>query len=272
MQVGYALKKYIGRYFTLILTINVGNTNISIGGYTPDDKLLFKSVISTQSLLTADEYAIKFMDILKLNDCKTKNITGVAISNVVTPLSSVIKLAVRKLTDEKIIVVGPGIKTGINIKTDDPAVLGADLVCLAVGALKKYNPPSIIIELGTATVISAIDSNRLFRGTSIIPGMKISLKALSNACAQLPDVEMNYKSGAIIGTNTVHSMQSGIIISTACMLDGMILRFKELIGSDAIVICTGEYAKLVIPHCKSDVIHDETLDLYGLNLLYKKNA
>ncbi len=256
----------------MILTFNVGNTNIAVGGYSPDGKMLFKSEISTQSTLTKDEYAIKFMDILKLYSCDLNEITGAAISNVVTPLSSVIKGAVKKLTNGKIIVVGAGIKTGVNIKTDDPAVLGADLVCSAAGALAKYNPPCIIIELGTAIVISAIDKNRLFIGTSIIPGMKISLKALSSACAQLPDVAMSFDKGNVIGTNTAESMQSGIIIGTAAMLDGMILRFKEIIGEDAMVIATGEQAEIAISHCRENIIFDETLVLDGLYLLYKKNV
>lgn len=257
----------------MILTIDVGNTNITLGGYEASGgKLLFLSGISTQSALTADEYAVKFIDILKLNGCNPSDIEGAVISNVVAPMQPTIKSAVKRITGSKVIFVGPGIKTGINIKTNDPAALGTDLVCGAVSVLNKYTLPSIIFKLGTATVISAVDRNRNFLGVSIVPGVELSLKALSASAAQLPDVNTELSGNILIGTNTVEAMQSGSIIGTACMIDGMILRYKEVIGQDASVIATGTVAGIIIPHCREKIILDETLISDGLYLLYKKNA
>lgn len=257
----------------MILTFDVGNTYIVIGGFDHDnDKSLFLSRISTQSSLTADEYAIKILDILRLNGYQSADIEGAAISNVVTPLTSVIKNAVKMLTSKKIINVGPGIKTGVNIKIDDPAVLGSDIVCGAVSAMEKYNPPCIIFELGTATVISAIDKNSYFLGGSIIPGVTLSLKALSSSCAQLPDVNIDLFGDRLIGRNTVEAMQSGSILGAASMIDGMIMRYKEVIGQNAITIATGFMASSIVPHCRENILLDETLLIDGLYTLYKKNT
>lgn len=256
----------------MILTIDVGNTNIVFAGFSQkNDGLLFLSRISTQTALTADEYAVKFLDILRLYGFNSTDIEGAIISNVVTPISSVIKGAVKRLSDKKILVVGPGIKTGLNIKIDNPAVLGSDLVCGAVSAMEKYSPPCIIFELGTATVISAIDKNRHFLGASIIPGVMLSLKALSSAAAQLPDINTELSGDILIGTNTVEAMQSGSIIGTACMIDGMTMRFKEIIGEDANVVATGAIAATILPFCRENIILDETLIVDGLYAIYKRN-
>ena len=255
----------------MIFTVDAGNTNIVIGGF-ENEKLLFTSRIATQTALMADEYAVKFNEILSLYGYSSSGIEGAIISSVVTPLTPVLKSALSRLTSRKIITVGPGIKTGVNIRIDDPAVLGADLVCGAVGAMEKYDPPCIIFDLGTATTISAIDRGRFFLGGSIIPGVKISLKALSATAAALPDINTELTGNVLIGTNTVDSMKSGSIIGTASMMDGMAIRYKEVIGEDASVIATGGLASSIVPHCREKFILDETLLLDGLYSLYKKNA
>lgn len=254
----------------MIFTIDGGNTNIVLGGF-ENDKLVFLSRIATQSFLTSDEYAIKFIDILKLNNRTPSDIEGSIISNVNTPLTPVFKRAMKTISDKKVLCVGPGIKTGVNIKIDDPSVLGADLVCGAVGAMEKYNPPCIIFDLGTATTISVIDRNRLFLGGSIIPGVKVSLKALSSTAAALPDVSAELSDSNIIGRNTVEAMQAGIILGNASMMDGMIIRYKEIIGDDAVVIATGGLAESIVPHCRENIILDNTLLIDGLYSIYKKN-
>ena len=157
----------------MIFAVDAGNTNIVLGGF-DNDKLLFLSRIATQTALTADEYAVKFSEILRLNGHSPDDIEGAIISSVVTPLTPAFGYALKKLTDSKVVTVGPGIKTGVNIKIDDPAALGADLVCGAVGAMEKYDPPCVIFDLGTATTISAISRDRIFLGGSIIPGVKVS--------------------------------------------------------------------------------------------------
>ena len=255
----------------MIFTVDAGNTNIVLGGF-ENEKLLFTSRIATQTALMSDEYAVKFSEILSLYGHSSSEIEGAIISSVVTPLTPVLKDALSRLTGRKIITVGPGIKTGVNIRIDDPAVLGADLVCGAVGAMEKYDPPCVIFDLGTATTISAIDRGRFFLGGSIIPGVKVSLKALSATAAALPDINTELTGNVLIGTNTVDSMKSGSIIGTASMMDGMAVRYKEVIGEDAVVIATGGLASAIVPHCREKFILDETLLLDGLYSLYKKNA
>lgn len=257
--------------FFMIFTVDAGNTNIVLGGF-ENDRLLFTSRVATQTALMADEYAVKFSEILTLYGYKPSDISGAIVSSVVTPLTPVFKIALERLGSFKTIVVGPGIKTGVNIKIDDPAALGADLVCGAVGAMEKYDPPCVIFDLGTATTISAIDRNRFFLGGSIIPGVKVSLKALSATAAALPDINTELTGDVLIGTNTVDSMKSGSIIGTASMMDGMAIRYKEAIGQDASVIATGGLAPAIVPYCREKFILDETLLIDGLYTLYKKNA
>ncbi len=255
----------------MILTVDAGNTNIVLGGF-ENDKLLFLSRIATQTALMPDEYAVKFSEILALYGHKASDIEGAAVSSVVTPLTPAFKFALKRLSDCPVVTVGPGIKTGVNIRIDDPAALGADLVCGAVGAMEKYDPPCVIFDLGTATTISAIDRNRFFLGGSSIPGVKVSLKALSSAAAALPDINTELSGDVLIGTNTVDCMKSGSIIGTASMMDGMAVRYKEAIGADAAVIATGGLAGTVLPYCREKFILDETLLIDGLYSLYKKNA
>lgn len=255
----------------MVFTVDAGNTNIVIGGF-ENDKLLFTSRVATQTALMADEYAVKFGEIISLYGHEASSIEGSIISSVVTPLTPVLNSAVKRLTGKKVITVGPGIKTGVNIKIDDPAVLGADLVCGAVGAMEKYDPPCAIFDLGTATTISAIDRNRFFLGGSIIPGVKVSLKALSSTAAALPDINTELTGNVLIGTNTVDSMKSGSIIGTASMMDGMAVRYKEVIGEDAVIIATGGLAPSIVPYCREKFILDETLLLDGLYSLYRKNS
>ena len=170
------------------------------------------------------------------------------------------------------LVVGPGIKTGLNIRLDNPAILGADLVCGAVGALLKYKPPLIIFDFGTATTISGIDSTGAFLGGSIIPGINVSLKALSSSAAQLQDINTDSGSIGVIGTNTIDSMRSGSILGSASMMDGMISRYKEVLGEDATVVATGGLASSVTPYCKTkEIILDNDLLLDGLLAIYRRN-
>ncbi|MGN0689156.1 MAG: type III pantothenate kinase, partial [Oscillospiraceae bacterium] len=193
-------------------------------------------------------------------------------STVVPPLMPVLKDAIKKLLKCKVLVVSSGIKTGLNIKIDDPAILGADLVCGAVGAMAKYPLPLIIFDMGTATTISAIDRNGCFLGGTIFPGVKVSLRALSSVAAQLPDINTELNGMSVIGKNSIDSMKSGIVFGTASMIDGMIERYKAELGDDATVIATGGIAPSIVMHCKSDIIVDENLLTDGLLIIYKKNT
>lgn len=254
----------------MVITLDVGNTNIVLGGYA-NDTLKFVSRIATETAKTEDQYAIDFANILKLYHCSLSDIDGAIISTVVPQLIAVLKTALDKLFSCKIMVVSAGIKTGLDIKIDDPGSLGSDLVAAAVGALKKYPVPCIIFDLGTATTITALDKNNVLIGGSIMPGVKVSLGALSKMTAQLPFMSTEFNSSKLIGTTTIDSMKSGLILGTASMMDGMIERYKAELGENSTVIATGGLAHLIVPHCKKEIIIDETLLLDGLYIIYNKN-
>lgn len=255
----------------MVFTVDVGNTNIVLGAFRKDE-LIFSSRVATESDKMEDQYAIEFLDILRLYGLSPEEFDGVIISSVVPPLLTVLKASLKKLFNCKVLVVSAGIKTGLNIKIDDPAILGADLVCGAVGALKKYPVPCIIIDMGTATTISAVDRNSSFLGGIIFPGVRVSLNALSSNAAQLPDINMEVSGIHPIGKNSSDSMRSGIILGTASMIDGMIDRYKEVLGDDITVIATGGLSTLIVPFCKKKIIVDEGLLTDGLYEIYKKNT
>ncbi len=252
----------------MILTIDVGNTHTIIGAYS-EDKLLFTSRISTDKHKTQDEYAVAIKAVLSLYDA-TDSIEGAIISSVVPQVSSLLENAIKKLFGCRVFVVGPGVKTGLNIKIDNPAQLGADLVCVSVAAQNKYPLPSIVFDLGTATTISALTEKGEMIGGSILTGVGTALNALSQGTAQLPQISLS-GSVSVIGSNTVDCMRSGAIIGAAAMIDGMILRYKEILGENTTVIATGGLAGSIIPHCREKIVVDENLLLDGLYSIYKKN-
>ena len=158
----------------MVFTVDAGNTNIVLGAYDNDEKLAFTARIATEASKTEDQYAVIFYQLITLNGLDRSGFDGAIISTVVPSLVTPLKNAIKKLLGVDALVVGPGIKTGLNIRLDNPAILGADLVCGAVGALLKYKPPLIIFDFGTATTISGIDSAGAFLGGSIIPGINVS--------------------------------------------------------------------------------------------------
>jgi type III pantothenate kinase len=254
----------------MVLAIDIGNTNIVVGVW-DDDNLLFVSRLATDKLKTEDGYAIELKNVFELYNVDSSKIQGCIISSVVPPISSTVAYAVERLTGEKPIVVSPGIKTGLNIKTDDPAQLGSDIVVGAVAALSKYPKPIIIFDMGTATKISIIDANSSFLGCAILPGIRIGFDALSDRTAQLPQVGLEAP-GDIIGKNTIDSMRSGAVFGTASMMDGMIERIENRLAQKATVIATGGNLGDIAKYCKSNVIHDANLILEGLLIIYRKNV
>ncbi len=253
----------------MLLTIDIGNTNIVIGKFS-GEKLEFITRIMTNPTETDAEYAAKIKNILELENSDCKKIEGAIISSVVPPLTVTIKSAIKKLYGIDALVVGPGIKTGINLLVDNPAQVGADLICACVAAYNKYPTPALIVDMGTATKIMVVDENAVFVGVSIIPGAELSLKALSGGTAQLPQISLD-NPGNVIAKNTVECMKSGVIYGNASMIDGMIERIEEESGKKSSYIATGGYAKTIIPHCKNKLILDENLLLDGLRIIYEKN-
>ncbi len=253
----------------MILAIDIGNTNIVIGCF-EDDKILFTERLSTNHKATELEYAINFKNVLELYNAKNEDIDGAIISSVVPSLTNVIKKAIAKITSNDILLVGPGLKTGLNIQMDNPASVGADLVVGAVAAINEYKVPLIFFDMGTATTISAIDGDKNYIGTVIVPGIEVSLNSLVGGTSQLPKISLDPPK-TVLGKNTIDSMKSGILYSTASSIDGMIERIEEQIGNVETVIATGGLASTVVPLCKKDIVLDDELLLKGLMIIYNKN-
>ncbi len=254
----------------MILAIDVGNTNIVMGGCENDCSISFKARLYTNHSKTFEQYAVEIKNILELYDIKHDSISGSIISCVAPPLTNIIMNAVRLVTGVDPLVVGPGVKTGLDIRIDDPAQLGSDLVVGAVAALSSYEAPLVIFDLGTATTASVIDRNKIFLGGTIFPGINVSLGALTSSTSQLPKISME-KPARVIGRNSVDSMTSGIVYGNASMIDGMVERIEEELGEHVRVIATGGLAELIVPYCRTRIFLEPDLMLKGLCQIYTKN-
>lgn len=254
----------------MILTIDIGNTNIAIGGFS-DDRLEFVVRIATDAAKTADEYAGKLLNVLSLHGVERTAIDGAIISSVVPPLNKVMASAVRFIYGVEPLMVGPGIKTGVNIRCDTPSSVGADLICGCVAAHHIYGSPSLIVDMGTATKMMVVDRAGAFIGVSIIPGVRMGMRALSEGTAQLPQVSLEAPP-SVIGKNTPDCMRSGVVFGNASLIDGMIDRITEEVGEPLPVYATGGLAPVITPYCRHAITLDEHLVLKGLYLLYQKNT
>lgn len=254
----------------MILAVDIGNTNIVIGCI-EQETVYFVERVSTDISKTELEYVVQFKTLLDLYQIKVEDITGSIIASVVPPLNNIIKSAMEKLLHKLPLIVGPGVKTGLNILMDNPGQLGADLVVNAVAGLKYYGAPNIIIDMGTATTISVVDNKKNYIGGMILPGVKVSLESLVNRTSQLPRISVEAPK-KMIGKNTIDCMKSGIVMGQASCMDGMIERIWEELGYQAVIIATGGLAGAIIPYCKHKIVYDDELTLKGLNTIYRKNT
>ena len=253
----------------MLLAIDIGNSNIVIGGI-QDDRIAFEARIATDHIKTSDQYGVEIKNILSLFDVKPSDIDDCIISSVVPPVFNSVRTGVVKLIRKKPMVVGPGIKTGLNIQMDAPAQVGSDRIVIAVAALAEYEPPLTLLDLGTATTIEVVDRGNTYVGGCIIPGVRVSLEALTSRTAQLPGIRLD-RPKKVIGKNTVDCMRSGIMYGTAAMLDGMLDRVEEELGYSTTVVATGGMAQFIAPLCRREMTLEKDLLLKGLNILYKKN-
>ena len=253
----------------MILVVDVGNSNVVLGGVRGEE-IVFEARVRTDVTKTSDEYCIDLKNILDIYGIDVKNIEGAIIASVVPQVLNTFQTAIRKLTGQKALVVGPGLKTGLNIAIENPAQTGADLVVGSVAALREHKAPLIVIDMGTATTMVVLDKNGALIGGSISPGVKISLDALTERTALLPGLQLDQPKKAI-GRNTIDCMRSGIMLGAACMLDGMIERMEEELGYKTTVIATGGIARFVVPMCRREVIYDKDLLVKGLAALYREN-
>lgn len=254
---------------TVILTVDIGNSNINFGVFS-EEKIKFVARIATDRAKTEFEYAASISSAISFSGIDKEDIDGAIISSVVPPLNNVMKSAVKLIYSVDAILVGPGVKTGINIHCDNPSSVGADIICDCVAAHYLYGSPSLIVDMGTATKMMVMNDKGAFIGVSIIPGVMVSLDALTKRTAQLPMVSLEAPR-SVIGKNTADCMKSGIVFGSASMVDGMIDRIFEEVGSALPVYATGGLASLITPHCKHKIAYDEHLVLKGLNIIYKKN-
>ena len=253
----------------MILAIDIGNTNIVIGCIRGEE-ILFVERLSTDTTKTVLEYAISFKNVLEMYHLNPEDIQGSIISSVVPPVTNIVKEAAVKITDRDVIIIGPGVRTGLNILTDTPAQLGSDLVANAVAGIAEYKAPMIIFDMGTATTISVIDKRNNYIGGMILPGIRVSSDSLTSRTSQLPKISVEAPK-KLIGSNTIDCMKSGLIYGNASCIDGMIQRINKELGEKATVIATGGLAGCIIPYCMEDVIVDDALLLKGLKLIYQKN-
>ena len=256
----------------MLLAVDIGNTNVSYGLFS-DEKIVFRAKVATDKKMTAEQHAITLSAVAELKNITLKEINGAIISSVVPELTSLVKEAIAILTGVTAIVLGPGVKNGLPIRIDNPAQLGADLVAGAVGAIERFNTPCLVIDLGTATKISVIDSAGVYKGCTISAGVGISISALSGSAALLPDINIELEKCSAFGTNTVSSMQAGVILGTAAMLDGMCDRIEESLHEKVeSVVATGGYASDIIKYCKRKITCEHDLIFYGLKSIFEKNV
>ncbi|MBE6861813.1 MAG: type III pantothenate kinase [Ruminococcus sp.] len=253
----------------MVLTIDVGNTNIVVGSF-DGDKLMFIERMSTNKSATVLEYVVMFKTILEIHGISPDSIDGGIVSSVVPSITNSVKQAAETITGKEILVLGPGVKTGLSIMIDDPAQLGSDLVAGAVGGANLYSAPLIIIDMGTATTISVVGKDKSFRGGFIYPGVWTSLDSLITKTSQLPNISL-VPPKKLIGTNTIDCMKSGILYSSASSIDGIIDRIESELGEKCTTVATGGIAKTIIPLCRHDITLDDDLLLKGLLIIYNKN-
>ncbi len=252
----------------MLLAIDIGNTNIVIGGI-QDDKIVFEARIATDHIKTSDQYGVDIKNILSLFEVRPSDVDDCIIASVVPPVFNSVQTGVMKVIGKPPMVVGPGIKTGLNILMDTPSQVGSDRIVIAVAALAEYEPPLILLDLGTATTIEVVGKGNTYLGGCIIPGVRISQEALTSRTAQLPGIRLD-RPGKVIGKNTIDCMRSGIMYGTAAMIDGMLERVEEELGFRTRVIATGGMAPFITPLCKREIVVERDLLLKGLNIIYKK--
>ena len=243
----------------MILAVDIGNTNIVVGCI-KGEEICFVERMSTEATRTELEYAISFKNVLEMYGISIEQLDGGIISSVVPPVTNIVKRSVEKILNTEVMLIGPGVKTGLNILMDDPRQVGSDRIVNAVAVVHEYPVPAAIIDMGTATTICVVDEKKNYIGGAIIPGMRIAADTLTARTAQLPKISLE-PPAKLIGKNTVDCMKS----------DGMLDRIEEEMGQKLHVIATGGLAKALIPYCRHEITLDDALLLKGLKIIYEKN-
>lgn len=255
----------------MILTINIGNTHITAAGY-EGDELTFCGRLHSDPAATADEYALRLVNMLSLHGVRPEQIEGGILGSVVPSLTGSVLAAVKLLTSRRILTVGPGLKSGLKLRLDNPAQLGAELLCGAVAALEDGSAPLVVISADTAISLMAVNSKQELVGGVIIPGPQLSLAALVKNTAQLPQIDFHAPAtSSILGKSTSACLQNGFVLGTASMLDGLAARFCAELGSETRFYATGNLPASIRSACRTPIIYRETLISDGLYLIWQHN-
>ena len=254
----------------MVLTVDIGNTNIVLGVF-DGDRLTLSARISTDKSRTSDEYSVMLKGIFEINGLDLSRFEGIILSSVVPQLNEVMCRALSRFTAVRVLTVGPGLRTGFQILADDPTELGADQVCNVAGALTEFAGPLVIADSGTATTLTVVNSQSNICGVIICPGLRLAAEALAGGTAQLPHIPLEGPVKAY-GRNTVECMRTGIVGGTAAMIEGLVRGVERDFGEPVRLILTGGMSQLLLPHIERPVEHRPDLLVHGLYSLYKRNA
>lgn len=255
----------------MILTINISNTSVTLCAW-DQRKLRFSASLRADGGRSADEYAVQLYAVLSLHRADPGEIEGVILSCVVPSLLSTVKRAVSILYPGRIYIVGPGLKTGVPIRMNDPAETGSEIVCAAAAAKQEFGAPCLVICMDTAISITLLNSDGALMGGAVAPGVRLGVEALSSRTAHLTEIDLEAPVPSVVGATSYASMQSGVILGTAAMLEGMIERFEEVAGTKLTCVATGELAPSVLRHCRRSIAYRRELVHSGLLLIWQKNA
>jgi len=257
----------------MLLALNIGNSNITFGGFTVDGKLIFSSKLYADSALSSDELLYKIVNMLALYGVEPSEITDMIFASVVPALTPRLREALHKMSEAPLWEVGPGLKSGVRIRMDSPSQLGGELLCAVVGALRRHTPPLLVLNFDTASTLLAVDGSGALVGGAILPGPRISLESLVKNTAQLPQVELEAVPKHLLGANTAESLHSGMVYGTASMLDGMAAKYRTALGApSAPVVATGILPASIRDACDTNIAYCQTLILDGLYEIWRRNA
>ncbi len=255
----------------MLLAVDIGNSSVSLGVFSTDGAMVFQSRAEASAGKSADEYAVLFRALFAFHGVDHKSVTECVLSSVFPPVTHAVSRAVEMLTGCKPLEVGPGVKTGLNMKIDAQTQLGSDLVADAVAALSEFSAPLILVNMGTVTTFTAINRGGVLDGVIITAGVRMSMDSLARYASELPDISVAAPK-RVIGKNTGDSMRSGILYGHAAMLDGMVERIKEeMKESQVTVVATGGLAATVMPYCRTQMEYRPDLTLTGLYQIARKN-
>lgn len=256
----------------MILALNIGNSNITFGSYTKDGKLVFSSRLFADTALSSDELLYKMVNMLALYGAEPQEVTDVIFSSVVPALTPRMREALRKMCEAPIMEVGPGLKSGVRIRMDNPAQLGGELLCAVVGALQRQTPPLVVANFDTAISMLAVDAEGSLVGGAILPGPQLSLAALVKNTAQLPQIDLAAGTPAsILGKSTSACLQNGFVLGTASQLDGLAARFCAELSPQTAFYATGNLPRAIRNACRTPIRYRETLITDGLYRIWQKN-